>query len=93
MATRSNFTVELDLAATDLPQNIHFITLQIDGQSPNLFYSNYITKTEKQVLHSMTLTNYTQSSNITKKTYHPKTSFLVICPASICHGLIFETRI
>jgi hypothetical protein len=27
--------------------------LQIDGQSPNLFYSNYITKTEK-VLHQMT---------------------------------------
>jgi hypothetical protein len=32
----------------DLPQNNHFITLQIDGQSPNLFYSNYITETEKR---------------------------------------------
>jgi hypothetical protein len=37
----------------DLPQNNHFIILQIDGQSPNLFYSNYITETEK-VLHPMT---------------------------------------
>jgi hypothetical protein len=37
----------------DLPQNNHFITLQIDGQSPNLFYSNYITEMEK-VLHPMT---------------------------------------
>jgi hypothetical protein len=37
----------------DLPQNNHFITLQIDGQAPNLFYSNYIAKTEK-VLHPMT---------------------------------------
>ncbi len=33
----------------DLPQNNHFITLQIDGQSPNLFYSNYITETKKRV--------------------------------------------
>jgi hypothetical protein len=33
----------------DLPKNNHFITLQIDGQAPNLFYSNYITKTEKSV--------------------------------------------
>ncbi len=33
----------------DLPNNNHFITLQIDGQSPNLFYSNYITKTKKSV--------------------------------------------
>ncbi len=33
----------------DLPNNNHFITLQIDGQSPNLFYSNYITKMEKSV--------------------------------------------
>jgi hypothetical protein len=32
----------------DLPKNNHFTTLQIDGQSPNLFYSNYITKTEKK---------------------------------------------
>jgi hypothetical protein len=31
----------------DLSKNNHFITLQIDGQSPNLFLSNYITKTEK----------------------------------------------
>ncbi len=27
----------------------HFITLQIDGQLPNLLYSNYITDTEKSV--------------------------------------------
>jgi hypothetical protein len=37
----------------DLPQNNHFITLQIDGQFPNLFYSNNITETEK-VSHPMT---------------------------------------
>jgi hypothetical protein len=36
-----------------LPQNNQFVTLQIDGQSPNLFYSNYITKTEKKVVHPM----------------------------------------
>jgi hypothetical protein len=34
----------------DLPKNNHFITLQIDGQAPNLFYSNYITRTEKSVV-------------------------------------------
>jgi hypothetical protein len=38
----------------DLPKNNHFITLQIEGQSPNLFYSNYITKMGKKVLHPMT---------------------------------------
>jgi hypothetical protein len=32
--------------------NSHFITLQIDGQSPNLFSSNYITKAKK--CHSIT---------------------------------------
>jgi hypothetical protein len=37
------------LVLGDLPQNNHFITLQIDGQSPNLFYSYYITKMEKSV--------------------------------------------
>jgi hypothetical protein len=31
----------------DLSKNNHFIILQIDGHSPNLFSSNYITKTEK----------------------------------------------
>jgi hypothetical protein len=30
-----------------LSENSHFITLQIDGQSPNLFSSNYITEAKK----------------------------------------------
>ncbi len=30
-----------------LSDNSHFIILQIDGQSPNLFYSNYITEAKK----------------------------------------------
>ncbi len=30
-----------------LSNNSHFITLQIDGQSPNLFYSNNITEAKK----------------------------------------------
>ncbi len=30
-----------------LSNNSHFITLQIDGQSPNLFHSNYITEAKK----------------------------------------------
>jgi hypothetical protein len=42
----------------DLPPQNHFITLQIDAQSPNLFYSNYITKTEKSVA-SNDITNLT----------------------------------
>jgi hypothetical protein len=39
----------LECIKGDLPQKNHFITLQIDGQSPNLFYLNYITETEKNV--------------------------------------------
>ncbi len=35
-----------------LSDNSHFITLQIDGQSPNLFSSNYITEAKKG--HSIT---------------------------------------
>jgi hypothetical protein len=35
-----------------LSDNSHFITLQIDAQSPNLFYSNYITEAKKG--HSIT---------------------------------------
>jgi hypothetical protein len=35
-----------------LSNNNHFITLQIDGHSPNLFASNYITKVEN--IHSKT---------------------------------------
>jgi hypothetical protein len=35
-----------------LSDNSQFITLQIDGQSPNLFSSNYITKAKKG--HSIT---------------------------------------
>jgi hypothetical protein len=32
-----------------LSDNSHFITLQIDGQTPNLFYSNYITNAKKVI--------------------------------------------
>jgi hypothetical protein len=35
-----------------LSNNSHFITLRIDGQSPNLFFSNYITEAKKG--HSIT---------------------------------------
>ncbi len=38
--------------------NSHFITLQIDGQSPNLFSSNYITEAKKWSFNYIIKTNY-----------------------------------
>jgi hypothetical protein len=42
----------LDCKKEKLSNNSHFISLQIDGQSPNLFSSNYITEAKKG--HSIT---------------------------------------
>jgi hypothetical protein len=76
----------------DLPQNNHFITLQIDGQSPNLFYSNYITETEKS-LASNDITPNKCNPITSPKNISSKDIILVICPESVCRCLIFETHI
>jgi hypothetical protein len=51
-STLANFYILLstiDIVWEICSKNNHLITLQIDGQAPNLFYSNYITKMEKSV--------------------------------------------
>ncbi len=47
-----------------LSNNSHFITLQIDGQSPNLFYSNYITKAKKMSFDYIAKTNYDSNTTL-----------------------------
>ncbi len=37
----------MDSTKEKLSDNSHVITLQIDGQSPNLLSSNYVTKAKK----------------------------------------------
>jgi hypothetical protein len=45
-------TFELHIFKEKMSDNSHLITLQISGQSPNLFSSNYIT--EAKIYHSRT---------------------------------------
>jgi hypothetical protein len=47
-----------------MSNNSHFITLQISGQSPNLFSSNYITEAKKILFKDITKTNYDSKTSL-----------------------------